>query len=303
MKSGFIAILGKPNVGKSSLMNALVGEKVSIVTPRAQTTRDKILGIVTDADSQMIFVDTPGVHKQTSFLGDYMNKCVATATDGVDAVVIVLDASKKVADAELAFIEKYLKRPSPVYVVINKTDLVSYEKIYPMLAQLAYLTREEKGRGAIREIIPTSTRTGYNIDVLKSYLKGELVEGDCYFDPEEITDKSERYMICEIIREKALLYLQDEIPHGIGVYIQTMVYDGGLANIDVDIICEKDSHKSIIIGEHGSKLKTIGERARADIEKLLGTKVYLKLFVKVRADWRNKKNVLSDIGYDAKKNL
>ncbi|MDE7395974.1 MAG: GTPase Era, partial [Clostridiales bacterium] len=202
MKSGFIAILGKPNVGKSSLMNALVGEKVSIVTPRAQTTRDKILGIVTDEDSQMIFVDTPGVHKQTSMLGDYMNKCVSSATDGVDAVVIVLDASKKISDSEIAFIEKYLKRPSPVYVVINKTDLVHYEKIYPMLAGLAYLTKEEKGRGAIREIIPTSTRTGYNIELLKSYLKGELVEGNCYFDPDEITDKSERYMICEIIREK-----------------------------------------------------------------------------------------------------
>ena len=303
MKSGFIAILGKPNVGKSSLMNALVGEKVSIVTPRAQTTRDKILGILTDEDSQMIFVDTPGVHKQTSVLGDYMNKCVATATDGVDAVVIVLDASKKVTDSEIAFIEKYLKRPAPVYVVINKTDLVRYEKIYPMLAGLAYLTKAEKGRGAIREIIPTSTRTGYNIELLKSYLKGELVEGDCYFDPDDVTDKSERYMICEIIREKALLFLQDEIPHGIGVYIQTMVYDGGLYNIDVDIICEKESHKAIIIGENGSKLKTIGERARVDIEKLLGSKVYVNLIVKVRTDWRNKQNVLSDIGYNAKKNL
>ena len=302
MKSGFIAILGKPNVGKSSLMNALVGEKVSIVTPRAQTTRDKILGIVTDEDSQMIFVDTPGVHKQTSVLGDYMNKCVATATDGVDAIVIVLDASKKVTDSEIAFIEKYLKRPAPVYVVINKTDLVRYEKIYPMLAGLAYLTKAEKGRGAIREIIPTSTRTGYNIELLKTYLKGELVEGDCYFDTDDITDKSERYMICEIIREKALLFLQDEIPHGIGVYIQTMVSEGGLSNIDVDIICEKESHKAIIIGENGSKLKTIASRARVDIEKLLGCKVYLKLFVKVRTDWRNKRTVLSDIGYDSKKN-
>ncbi len=303
MLSGFIAILGKPNVGKSSLMNALVGEKISIVTPKAQTTRDKILGIVTDDDSQMVFVDTPGVHKPQSKLGDYMNACVSTATDGVDAVVIVLDASKRLTDSEISFIEKNLMRSSSVYVVINKTDLVSYEKIYPMLSQLAYLTREEGKRAAIKEIIPTSCRTGYNIDVLKTYLKGELVEGDCYFDPDEITDKSERYMICEIIREKALLFLQDEIPHGIGVYIQTMVYEDGLANIDVDIICEKESHKSIIIGEKGSKLKTIGERARADIEKLLGCKVYIKLFVKVRADWRNKGNVLRDIGYDPKKNL
>ena len=304
MLSGFIAILGKPNVGKSSLMNALVGEKVSIVTPKAQTTRDKILGIVTDENSQMVFVDTPGVHKSESQLGDYMNKCVASALDGVDAVVIVLDATKKLTDAEISFVEKRLvKGGSPVYVVINKTDLVSYEKIYPMLSRLAHLTREDGGRAAIREIIPTSCRTGYNIEVLRGYLKGELVEGDCYFDPDDITDKSERYMICEIIREKALLFLQDEIPHGIGVYIQTFEYKDGLANIDVDIICEKDSHKAIIIGEGGSKLKQIGEKARADIEKLLGCKAYIKLFVKVRPDWRNKRSVMRDIGYDAKKNL
>lgn len=303
MLSGFIAILGKPNVGKSSLMNALVGEKVSIVTPKAQTTRDKILGILTDADSQMVFVDTPGVHKSQSKLDDYMSKCISVATDGVDAVVIVLDASKKLTDSEISFVEKHLYTQRAVYVVINKIDLVSYEKVYPMLSRLAHLTRKEGKRGAIKEIIPTSCRSGYNIELLKGYLKGELVEGDCYFDPDEITDKSERYMVCEIIREKALLFLQDEIPHGIGVYIQTMVYEDGLANIDVDIICEKESHKAIVIGEKGSKLKTIGERARADIEKLLGTKVYLKLFVKVREDWRNKGNVLRDIGYDGKKNL
>ncbi len=303
MLSGFIAILGKPNVGKPSLMNALVGEKVSIVTPKAQTTRDKILGIVTDADSQMVFLDTPGVHKPQSKLDSYMDKCIHTAADGVDATVIVLDASKKLTESEIAFIEKHLCTQKSVYVVINKTDLVSYDKIYPMLAQLAYLTRADGKRGAIKEIIPTSCYKGDNIELLRGYLKGELVEGDCYFDPDEITDKSERYMICEIIREKALLFLQDEVPHGIGVYIQTMEYKDGLANIDVDIICEKDSHKAIIIGEKGSKLKTIGERARADIEKLLGARVYLKLFVKVRADWRNKQNVLNDIGYNAKKNL
>lgn len=303
MKSGFIAILGKPNVGKSSLMNALVGEKVSIVTPKAQTTRDKILGILTDENSQMVFVDTPGVHKPQSKLDTYMDKCIATAADGVDATVIVLDASKKLTDSEIGFIEKHLYTDKAVYVVINKTDLVSYERIYPMLSRLAYLTREDGKRGAIKEIIPTSCYKGDNIELLKGYLKGELVEGDCYFDPDEITDKSERYLICEIIREKALLFLQDEIPHGIGVYIQTMVYENGLANIDVDIICEKESHKAIIIGEKGSKLKTIGERARVDIEKLLNTRVYLKLFVKVRTDWRNKQNVLNDIGYNAKKNL
>lgn len=303
MKSGYIAILGKPNVGKSSLMNAIVGEKVSIVSPKAQTTRDKILGILTTSEVQMIFVDTPGVHAAKNQLGEYMSMAVKSAASDVDAIVIVLDATKMVSDSELEFIEQYLKKHLPLFLVINKTDLVSYDKIYPMLSKLAYLTRAEEGRGAIKEIIPTSCRTGENIDVLKKYLEGEMLEGNCYFSPDEITDKSERYMICEIVREKALLYLQEEIPHGIGVYIQSYVVDGRLVNIEVDIVCEKDTHKAIIIGKDGDKLKQIGEKARLDIEHLLGMKVYLKLFVKVRANWRNKKSIVSELGYDAKKNF
>ncbi|MCI8487192.1 MAG: GTPase Era [Clostridia bacterium] len=297
MLSGFIAILGKPNVGKSSLMNALVGEKISIVTPKAQTTRDKILGIVTDENSQMIFVDTPGVHKSETRLDNYMNKCISSAAEDVDAVVIVLDASKRITDSDTAFIENRLRSAVPVYVVLNKTDLAPYEKIYPVLEKLSYLTKADSSRNAVKEIIPTSCRKGKNIDLLKSYLKSELKEGACYFEPDDITDKSERYMICEIIREKALLFLQDEIPHGIGVCIQTMTVSGGRAEIEADVICEKDSHKAIVIGEKGGKLKTIGESARKDIEKLLGAKVFLKLFMKVREDWRNKQNVLNDIGY------
>lgn len=297
MKSGFIAILGKPNVGKSSLLNALVGEKISIVSPKAQTTRDKILGILTTEDYQMIFVDTPGIHAVKSELGEYMEKCVQTATNDVDAIIIVVDATKSITESELNFIEKNLEKKAPVYLVVNKTDLVPYEKIYPLLAKVAYLTNADGKRGAIREIIPTSCRNKDNIDLLKKYLVEQLPEGVCYYPPDEITDKSERFMICEIVREKALLYLQDEIPHGIGVYIQTMKYEGKLANIEVDIICEKDSHKSIVIGHEGEKLKTIGEKARKDIEKLLGCKVFLKMFVKVREDWRNKHSVLTDIGY------
>lgn len=303
MKSGFIAILGRPNVGKSSLMNRLIGEKISIVSPKAQTTRDKILGIITTADYQMIFVDTPGVHTPKTQLGEYMNGAVRSAASDVDAIVIVLDATKRISDSEIEFAEKYLRRKIPVYVVINKTDLVGYEKVYPMLAKLAHLTRAEDGRAAVKEIIPCSCKTGDNVELLKNYLQGELVEGDCYFSPDEITDKSERYLICEIVREKALLYLQDEIPHGIGVYIQSMVCEDRIINIEVDIICERDSHKQIIIGKGGEKLKIIGEKARRDIENMLGAKVYLKLFVKVRENWRNKKSVLNDIGYDGKKNF
>ncbi len=298
MKSGFIGILGRPNVGKSSLTNALVGEKVSIVSPKAQTTRNKILGIVTTGEYQMIFVDTPGVHNPRNRLGEYMEKCVEESERDVDAIVIVLDATRGVSETELSFIEKHLKNKSvPVYVVINKTDLVSYDTVYPILSKLAYLTNKEKGRGAIKEIIPASARTGDNVDILKKYLESELSDGECYYPEDEYTDKSERFMIGEIIREKALLFLQDEVPHGIGVVLQSMTIDGNLTSIEADIVCERKSHKSIIIGDGGSKLRTIGESARNDIEKLVGTKVYLKLFVKVREGWRNKRNVLHDIGY------
>lgn len=301
MKSGFIAILGKPNVGKSSLMNALVGEKVSIVSPKAQTTRDKILGIITTAECQMIFVDTPGVHRPRNRLGEYMEKCVEESERDVDAIVIVLDATRGVSQSELDFIESHLKvKNANVYVVINKTDLVSYDSVYPILSKLAYLTNEAKGRNSIKEIIPASARTGENVELLKDYLKGELIEGECYYPEDEYTDKSERFMVCEIIREKALLFLQDEVPHGIGVVIQSMTVDGNLTSIEADIVCERKSHKSIIIGSGGSKLRTIGESARADIEKLVGTKVYLNLFVKVRDGWRNKKSFLGDIGYKLK---
>ncbi|MBQ8882920.1 MAG: GTPase Era [Clostridia bacterium] len=302
MKSGFITILGRPNVGKSSLMNALIGEKVSIVSPKAQTTRDRVNGILTTKEYQMVFVDTPGVHKPRTKLGEYMDKCIKNSTDGVDAVVIVLDGTKKILDGDFAFIEKYLKMPAPVYLVINKVDAVGYDKVYPMLEQLSYLMEKTDERNAVKEIVPLSAKRGKNVEVLKKYLVAELKEGPCYYPEDEITDKSERYMICEIVREKALLFLNDEIPHGIGVSIANMTYDeNGVARIFVDITCERDSHKSIIIGAGGEKLKMIAERSRKEIERMLDSKVYMELFVKVRADWRNDGLVLSDIGYDPRK--
>ena len=302
MKSGFVTILGRPNVGKSSLMNALIGEKVSIVSPKAQTTRDRVNGILTTSEYQMVFVDTPGVHKPRTKLGEYMDKCVKGATDGVDAVVIVLDATKKIVDGDFAFIEKYLKGSAPVYVAVNKVDAVGYDKVYPLLEKLSPLMTKNEDRNGIVEIVPISAKKGKNIEVLKNYLVAELKDGPCYYPEDEITDKSERYMICEIVREKALLFLNDEIPHGIGVSISNMCYDEyGTAKIFVDITCERDSHKSIIIGAGGEKLKMIAERSRKEIERMLDCKVYMELFVKVRTDWRNDGLVLSDIGYDARK--
>ena len=303
MKSGFISILGKPNVGKSSLMNALIGEKVSIVSPKAQTTRDRVNGILTTDDYQMIFVDTPGVHKPKNRLGEYMEKCVKSLTDGVDAIVIVLDVLKRVTEADEAFIEKYLTGSAPVFIVLNKVDESSYDRVYPILNKLAYLLQPAEGRNAAKDIIPTSAKKNKNIDVLKKDLESVLPEGPMYYPADEITDKSERYMIAEIIREKALLLLNDEIPHGIGVEVRTMFYDEhGTAHMSVDIVAEKESHKSIIIGAGGEKLKMIAERARKDVENLIGHKVYMELFVKVRENWRNDALVMSDVGYDTKKN-
>lgn len=302
MKSGFISILGRPNVGKSSLMNALIGEKVSIVSPKAQTTRDRVNGILTTKDCQMIFIDTPGVHKPKNQLGKYMDKCVRGASSGADAVVIVLDVTRRVADSDIEFIEKHLKGETPVFLALNKVDAAGYDKVYPTLEKLSFLLQSAEGRSAVREIVPVSAKSGRNVGLLKDFLVGVLPEGPFYYPEDEITDKSERYMIAEIIREKSLILLNDEIPHGIGVDIRSMFYDEyGTAHIAIDIIAEKDSHKPIIIGSEGEKLKMIAEHARRDVEKLLDCKVYMELFVKVRSDWRNNSGVMSDIGYDPKK--
>ncbi len=302
MKSGFISILGRPNVGKSSLMNALIGEKVSIVSPKAQTTRDRVNGILTTKDCQMIFIDTPGVHKPKNQLGKYMDKCVRGASSGADAVVIVLDVTRRVADSDIEFIEKHLKGETPVFLALNKVDAAGYDKVYPTLEKLSFLLQSAEGRSAVREIVPVSAKSGRNVGLLKDFLVGVLPEGPFYYPEDEITDKSERYMIAEIIREKSLILLNDEIPHGIGVDIRSMFYDEyGTAHIAIDIIAEKDSHKPIIIGFGGEKLKMIAEHARRDVEKLLDCKVYMELFVKVRSDWRNNSGVMSDIGYDPKK--
>lgn len=304
MKSGFVSIIGRPNVGKSSLINALVGQKVSIVSPKAQTTRDRILGILTEDDYQMVFVDTPGVHEAKSKLGEYMEKCVRSSLGGVDVIVIVLDVSKKITERDKQFVEKYLKTKTPVFLVLNKTDLCGYEKIYPVLADLGYLTQPAEGRRAVKEIVPVSARKGKNVPELKKLLADYLPEGELMYPEDEVSDKSERYMICEIVREKALMLLNDEIPHGIGVYIQDMKYDDkGVAHIMIDVVVEKDSHKPIVIGEGGEKLKAIAVSARRDVEKMLDATVYMEIFVKVRKDWRNDLAAMNDIGYNAKKNL
>lgn len=298
MRSGFISVLGRPNVGKSSLVNALVGEKVTIVSPKAQTTRDRINAILTTDEYQMIFVDTPGVHRPKNKLGAYMEKCVRSAMGGTDAVLVVLDITRGASEADIEFIEKQLSGGAPVFVALNKVDLGSYEKVYPIMEKLSFLTR---GDHPVREIVPVSAKRGKNIEELKKCLLSVLPEGPMYYPADELTDKSVRYMIAEIVREKALLLLGDELPHGIGVTVSGMTEaENGVSRVSIDIIAEKESHKPMIIGAGGEKLKAIGESARRDVEKLLGCKVYMELYVKVRENWRDNASVMRDVGYDPK---
>lgn len=288
-KSGFVTVLGRPNVGKSSLVNALIGEKVSIVSPKPQTTRNNILGIYNDTDYQIIFTDTPGLNVARNKLDEYMQKSAKKAKEGSDVIVYVLDGTKKITDYDINQIKGLKNVCDNVFVVVNKTDLTNYEKLYPQLAKLNELS-------FVKEIIPTSAKKGFNIELLLNKIKFFIPEGPAYFDTDVYTDKSIKFMVAEIIREKALWLLQDEIPHGIGIEILNYE-DKKLVTIDADIICEKKSHKQIIIGENGQRLKDIGTRARKDIENLVGKKVFLNLYVKVRENWRDNNFYVTDLGY------
>ncbi len=286
-RSGFVAILGAPNVGKSTIMNHFVGEKVSIVSNRPQTTRTKLLGVATREDVQIVFVDTPGLHRPRTKLGEYMMQAARDAQEGVDAVLFVTDA-QRVSPPEL--MQEALKMNCPRFLAVNKTDLVTPEALMPQLANLSGL--------GFDEIVSVSARTGENMDVLWRLMAGAMPEGQKYFPDDMITDQPEQFLVAEIVREKALRSLSEEVPHGIGVEMLSMKkLSENLTEIHANVYCEKESHKSIIIGKHGSMLKKIGSEARADIERLLGTKVMLQLWVKVREDWRNRSGDLKTLGY------
>lgn len=297
MRSGFIAIIGKPNAGKSSLTNRLTGEKISIVTPKPQTTRDAVRAILTTDEYQMIFVDTPGLLKPRTELGKYMSRETDTSSRDADALVIVIDGSRPFGSRDYEMIESRLKSAVPVYVVINKTDIAGYEKVYPILSALTPLTGEADGRHAVKDIIPVSCVSGDNIDLLRDKLAGELKDEVMYYPEGDVTDKPMRYVVGEIIREKALLLLRDEVPHGVGITVGVYEDKKDSVYIEADVVCEREGHKRIIIGDGGSMIKRIGHDARLGIMDLTGKNVYLKLFVKVREDWRNKRNYMRDLGY------
>lgn len=291
-KSGFVAVIGKPNVGKSSLVNKLVGEKVSITSPKAQTTRNRIFGIKNGKDYQIVFVDTPGVQHTQTKLGEYMSQATNSATTDVDAIVIVLDALR-IGQEDYKIIEKYQNVKCPVYIVVNKIETTNFEKMYPILDRL-------NSYKFVKKFITTSAIRGLNIEELEQDLISVLPESEPFYPVDEYTDKSVRFMCQEIIREKALLFLQEEIPHGIAIDIVTFHDEKDLVKIDANIITESDRHKSIIIGKNGDMLKQIGRAARLDMEKLVGTKVMLDLFVKVRKDWKDDLSALIDLGFNKK---
>lgn len=289
-KSGFVAILGRPNVGKSSLMNAFVGEKVAIVSDRPQTTRNKILGVAGREDAQIVFVDTPGLHKPRTRLGEYMVKAANDAREGVDAVLAVVDA-QHIGQGDREILSSLMKMKCPKFLAVNKIDLVTPEELMPRLATLKEFSFDQ--------IVSVSAERGDNLDVLFKLLVDAMPEGPKYFPDDMITDQPERLLCAEIIREKALRNLREEIPHGVGVEMtKIQKVSDHLTEIYADIYCERESHKAIIIGKNGAMLRTIGEQARMDIEKLLDTKVMLKLWVRVRVDWRNRMDDLRSLGYE-----
>lgn len=291
-KAGFVAVIGKPNVGKSSLVNELVGEKVSITSPKAQTTRNRIFGIKNTKDYQIVFVDTPGVQHTQTKLGEYMSQATEGATTGVDAIVIVLDALR-IGQEDYKIIERYAKVKCPVFLVINKIETTNYEKMYPILSKL----NEYK---FIKEYITTSAYRKLNIDELEKHLVECLPEGEPFYPVDQYTDKSTRFMCSEIIREKALLFLQEEIPHGLAVEINTFDESGKTIKIDANLVTDNSRHKQIIIGANGSMLKRIGTSARNEMEELTGSKVMLELFVKVKKDWKDDGAALADFGFSKK---
>jgi len=292
MKSGFVALIGKPNAGKSTLLNTIVGEKVSIVSWRPQTTRNRIIGILHGTDYQIIFTDTPGLQSGTSGLAKYMSESVESAARDVDVILYVIDGEKKMPQEELENIKKY-GSALPLIAVVNKTDVASREVLLSTLSQLNSI----KGL----TVVPLSAKKNDNIDVLIKEILPLLDEGEAYYPEDMVTDKPVRFMVGEIIREKALKFLQEEIPHGIGIDIAKYeVRDDGLNYIEADIVCEKETHKSIIIGKDGEMIKKIATAARKEAEDLVGDRVFLKLWVKVKPGWKDNNRLLIELGYNKK---
>jgi GTP-binding protein Era len=291
-KSGFVTIIGRPNVGKSTLMNQLIGQKISIMSNKPQTTRNRIQTIITTEQGQIIFIDTPGIHEARHKLGSYMNETAESTMNEVDIILWLVEPDKKIGKGDSHIIDMLKNVKTPVILVINKIDTI--EKPVILEVMNAY-----KDKYNFAEIIPVSALKTENVEAITEAIFKYLEEGPQFFPEDMITDQPERQIVAELIREKALKLLQQEIPHGIAVVIDQMKdrEDQNIMDIDATIVCEKDSHKGMIIGKHGEMLKKIGSMARRDMESLLGTKVNLKIWVKIKKDWRDSDFLLRNFGY------
>ncbi len=291
-RSGFVTIIGRPNVGKSTLMNNILGEKIAIMSSKPQTTRNKIHGIYTTEESQVIFLDTPGVHRPKNKLGEFMVNSALNTLKEVDLVLFLVDDSKKIGPGDKYLVDQLTGIKTPVILVVNKADLLDPE-------DLRSIVENYKEYDFFEDIIAISALEDKNVDFLLSKISDYMVEGPMYYPSDMITDQPERAIVSEIIREKLLMYLEQEIPHGVAVEIETMKKrkDKDIVDIQATIVCERDSHKGIIIGKNGRKLKGIGKSSREEIERLLGSKVFLELWVKVRSNWRDSDSLLKNFGY------
>ncbi len=291
-RSGFVTIIGRPNVGKSTLLNNILGEKIAIMSSKPQTTRNKIHGIYTTENSQVVFLDTPGVHKPKNKLGEIMVSSAMNTLKEVDLVLFLVDDSKKIGPGDKYLVDQLKGVKTPVILVINKADLMDPEDLRSIVDNYQEFDFFE-------DIIAISALENKNVDYLLNKVSEYMEVGPMYYPSDMITDQPERAIVSEIIREKLLMYLEQEIPHGVAVEIESMKKRGNkdIVDIQATIVCERDSHKGIIIGKNGRKLKGIGKSSREEIERLLGSKVFLELWVKVRSNWRDSDTLLKNFGY------
>ena len=292
MRSGYVAVIGRANAGKSTLINVMVGEKVSIVSPKPQTTRDRILGVLTEEDYQIVFVDTPGIYKARNALTDMMMKTTEVSAKSVDYILYVLDGHEGIRDEDFELIKKYKALGIPMAVAYTKIDIMPKENIPLDMAKFADADLD-------LDVFPVSARKGKNVRHLKDFLVKQMPEGEKAFQQDIVSDKSEKFMISEIMREKILLKFDKEIPHGIAIVINKFeLQDNGVYDVNLDIICERANHKAILIGKQGKAIKEVSSFARQDMEKFLGAKVFLTTYVKVKEDWRDRPGLIREYGYE-----
>ncbi len=295
-KSGFVSVIGRPNVGKSTLLNTVTGQKIAIMSDKPQTTRNTIRGVITNKECQLILIDTPGIHKPKTKLGEYMVNVASETIKEVDLVLFLVEANAQPGAQDINIIQQLKQVKTPVFLILNKVDLVSKDKLLAIIDSYSKLMD-------FKAIIPISALKNDGIDIILKEALDYIPEGPQFFSEDMLTDQPEKIIAAEMIREKVLLNLDDEVPHGVGVEVTSFKErEDGLINIQATIYCEKSSHKGIIIGKQGNMLKKIGSAARYEIERLLDTKIFLELWVKVKPDWRNSDNMLKTLGYKTNKN-